>query len=320
MGQFHRPMNNKSPESVAQQFEIAGAWGDWCSGVHRNDSARYAGTVATARDMLNYAEKMAIAERERAEDAKLWYWGVSYGTVPGSTYATLFPDHIGRFILDGVVDVETYYKNRVSGLSQSDEAVSSFAKACLSAGQDKCAFYSATADDILKRMRDVVEDVRKDPVPVADPTISPVPILVTYEDLVFMLFALRYSPVQGFPLLAQIFAELEQRNGSSLARAIQAQPPTGVDYGGLIPCMDSHEVPGVYNISTMELREQHVEDENNQSHWVGDAWATVSLLCRKMDIVPPESQRFNGLPGANKISFPILFIVNTVDPITPIVG
>lgn len=318
--QFKRPINSKSPESIARQFEIAGAWGDWCSGVHRNESARYAGTAATARDMLNYAEKKAVAEGREAKEAKLWYWGISYGTVLGATYATLFPDRIGRLILDGVVDVEKYYKGATSGLSQSDEAVAGFAKACQAAGKDKCAFYYPTADEILKRMRSVLEDLRKNPVPVADPTISPLPTLVTYEDLVFILFAGLYSPIDGFPLLAQIFAELEQRNGSSLALAVQAQPPTGVDYGALIACMDNVKVNGVYNISTMAMWEQHVKDENDQSQWVGDSWATVSLLCRKMDMVPPESQRFHGVPGANETSFPILFIGNTIDPITPVVG
>ncbi|OAG11154.1 alpha/beta-hydrolase [Paraphaeosphaeria sporulosa] len=318
--QFHRPINSKSPESLARQFEIAGAWGERCSSVHRNDSARYVGTIATARDMLNYVEKRAVAEGQEVKVAKLWYWGISYGTVLGSTFATLFPDRIGRMILDGVVDVETYYKNNASGLSQSDEAVLSFAKACHTAGREKCAFYSSTTKDITKRMRNIIEDVRKDPVPVADLAISPVPTLITYEDLVFTLFVLLYSPVQGFPLLAQIFAELEQRNGSSIALTIQAVPPTGVDYGGLISCMDSVKVPGAYNISTMAIWEQHVKEENKQSQWVGDGWATVSLLCRKMNIIPPESQRFSGKLGANETSFPILFIGNTIDPITPIVG
>ncbi|KAF1365712.1 alpha/beta-hydrolase [Lizonia empirigonia] len=320
IGQFTRSINSKSPESVAREFEIAGAWGDWCSDVHRNGPAKYAGTVATARDMLNFAEKIAVAEGRKAEEAKLWYWGISYGTVLGATYATLFPDRIGRLILDGVVDLETYYQGAWGGLGQSDEAVLSFAKACHAAGKDKCAFYSPTADEVAKRMRSVLKNLRNDPVPVADPTVSPVPTLVTYEDLVLTLMAGVYFPLQGFPPLAQIFADLEQRNGSSLALTVQAQPPTGVDYGALIGCMDNAKLPGVYNISTMALWEQHIEDLNNQTQWVGDAWATVALLCRKMVIVPPASQRFLAAPGANETNFPILFIGNTVDPITPIVG
>lgn len=318
--QFKRPIDSKSPESIAREFEIVGAWGDWCSNVHRNDSAKYANTVATARDMLNYAEKKAVAEGKKPEEAKLWYWGVSYGTVLGSTYAALFPNRVGRLILDGVVDVDTYYQGAWGGLSQSDEAILSFTKACQAAGKEKCVFYSPTADEIAKRMRDVLQDLQKDPVPVTDPSISPVPMLVTYEDLVFTLFAGVYSPPKTFPILAQIFAELEHRNGSSLALAVQAQPPTGLNYGGLIACMDNIKVPGVYKITTMEMWEQHIQDVNNQSSWAGDAWASVALLCQKMDIVPPTSQQFLRKPSANETSFPILFIGNTVDPITPIVG
>jgi hypothetical protein len=37
-----------SPQSVAQLWALAGAYGDWCSAAHQNDSARYVGTSATA--------------------------------------------------------------------------------------------------------------------------------------------------------------------------------------------------------------------------------------------------------------------------------
>ncbi len=46
-------------------------------------------------------------------DERINYWGFSYGTVLGSTYADMFPEDVNRFIIDGVVDVPNYYK--VSG-------------------------------------------------------------------------------------------------------------------------------------------------------------------------------------------------------------
>lgn len=40
---------------------------------------------------------------------KLVYWGFSYGTLLGSTFSFMFPDRVGRVILDGVVDAGMSY-------------------------------------------------------------------------------------------------------------------------------------------------------------------------------------------------------------------
>lgn len=54
------------------------------------------GTVAAARDM-------DVLRALLGED-KLNYLGQSYGTFLGLTYADLFTDRVGRFVLDGVID------------------------------------------------------------------------------------------------------------------------------------------------------------------------------------------------------------------------
>ncbi|KAJ4300794.1 hypothetical protein N0V90_002882 [Kalmusia sp. IMI 367209] len=239
------------------------------------------------------------------------------GTILGVTYATLFPDRIGRLILDGVIDAEQWYTGNWGGLSQTDEAVIGFTRSCWAAARDKCAFYSPNEQELARRMRNVLENLRTDSVPVTDPTATVLPMLITYEDLVFILFSAVYSPLEMFPLLAQIFAELEQRIGSTSALTIQQHSTTAVNHGGLIACMDA---PERFNLSTINLWKQHIQDVNNESHWAGDAWASVPLLCRKMGIVPPISQQFHGVRSANNTNFPILFIGNTVDPITLTVG
>jgi pimeloyl-ACP methyl ester carboxylesterase len=40
---------------------------------------------------------------------KVLFWGFSYGTLLGATFATVYPNRIERMILDGVVDAEDYY-------------------------------------------------------------------------------------------------------------------------------------------------------------------------------------------------------------------
>ena len=68
------------------------------------------GTVETAHDL--------DALRRALGDPKLTYWGVSYGTVIGSTYAAIYPNHVRALVLDGSVDPWI----DLAGLSQSSVA------------------------------------------------------------------------------------------------------------------------------------------------------------------------------------------------------
>src|SRR5581483_9435533 len=53
-------------------------------------------TADTARDM--------DLIRQAVGDSQLSYYGISYGTMLGSTYAAMFPTHVRAMILDGVLD------------------------------------------------------------------------------------------------------------------------------------------------------------------------------------------------------------------------
>ncbi|MGW4430474.1 alpha/beta hydrolase [Streptomyces tendae] len=60
------------------------------------DVLPYVGTAQAAQDM--------DLMRQVLGDEKLHYFGISYGTELGGVYAHLFPEHVGRAVLDGVVD------------------------------------------------------------------------------------------------------------------------------------------------------------------------------------------------------------------------
>ena len=74
-------------------------------GAVMNETGRYIGTAFTARDIMQVVEATE-------PDGMLRYWGISYGTLLGSTLAALFPDKVDRMILDGVVNPHEYYQNR----------------------------------------------------------------------------------------------------------------------------------------------------------------------------------------------------------------
>lgn len=61
------------------------------------------------------------------QKSKIAYFAVSYWTVLGATFASLYPDHVGKMVLDGVVDAVDYYNlGWRANLYDADEAVDSF--------------------------------------------------------------------------------------------------------------------------------------------------------------------------------------------------
>lgn len=70
-----------------------------------NETGRLIGTAFTARDIMRVVDAIV-------PDKTLRFWGISYGTVLGSTLAALFPDRVDRMILDGVINPTEYYQGR----------------------------------------------------------------------------------------------------------------------------------------------------------------------------------------------------------------
>jgi len=117
----------------------------------------YVATANTARDM----------DRVRAglgEDT-IAYLGFSYGTFLGATYEALFPEHVGRFVLDGALDPERYTDGPVQHVREQtaafETALGRFLQAC-AAHQDVCGF---GGDDPAAAFDDLVAALDAAPIP-----------------------------------------------------------------------------------------------------------------------------------------------------------
>jgi pimeloyl-ACP methyl ester carboxylesterase len=115
-----------SPDSAAEESEVvrlSRLLGDRCAA--RNDGLlAHVGTRDVARDL--------DVLRGVLGEKKLDYLGKSYGTYLGATYAEMFPERVGRLVLDGVVDpaADTAALVRSQALG-FERALASFVDDCL---------------------------------------------------------------------------------------------------------------------------------------------------------------------------------------------
>ncbi|MFE3454636.1 alpha/beta hydrolase [Nonomuraea sp. NPDC059194] len=87
----------------------------------------YVGTVNAAQDM----DRMRLA----LGDAKLNYFGMSYGTQLGAVYATKFPKNVGRTVLDAPLDPSVSFEQRTLIQTKGfQQAYESFLKDCVEQG------------------------------------------------------------------------------------------------------------------------------------------------------------------------------------------
>jgi pimeloyl-ACP methyl ester carboxylesterase len=122
------------------------------------DVAAHVTTIETARDMD--VLRAALGESE------LDYFGASYGTKLGATYADLFPDRVGRLVLDGAVDVSL--SSRELSLQQAagfETALRAYVQDCVDSGD--CVL-GDSLDEGLATIKQLLDEIDAQPLPTDD--------------------------------------------------------------------------------------------------------------------------------------------------------
>ncbi|PLB50017.1 alpha/beta-hydrolase [Aspergillus steynii IBT 23096] len=314
---FYGEVANASPSSLATHLSAVQLYGKWCSEtLKENESAKYISTPAVAQDLLTFAKAEAKAAGKSDSDAKLWFYAMSYGTVIGSTFASLFPDHVGRLILDGVMDGEDYYNGEWRSHSKdSDAAILTFPEFCHQAGAEKCAFWGPSEKNITDRMDGLLANLKSKP-PIGDKSTA------TYSDLIYSLTISSYGPLKMFPMLAQGMAALEKGDGSAIASMgswLAAQSSN--DARALISCVDTY---GLASLTDLQSLTDYVSYLTGMSKYIGPAMAEIAprALCSdlKLDLLAGPSFKGSLPPSSSNTAFPIMFASNTIDPVAPLAG
>ena len=170
----------------ASADERASFWQDLPMPTTRQDERRYlAKTVELARrcgaqngELLAHISTADTARdldhlRRLVGDRQLTYFGASFGTLIGQTYANLFPHRVRAMALDGVIDPVASAAGTepvaASGLADTDRVYSQFLRLCEAAGPDRCAL--AGHGPVAPRVNQLLDRLRHAPIPApsADP-------------------------------------------------------------------------------------------------------------------------------------------------------
>ncbi|KAG4431992.1 hypothetical protein IFR05_012520 [Cadophora sp. M221] len=127
---------------------------------HGEDCARYMGgpldagphmtTATVARDLISILDAYANSQdgRRAVQDPRMLnYWGFSYGSMIGQTFASMFPSRLGRIAVDGVVDPDLYVTADINAIStiDQDKVFSTFFVYCHHAGPVLCPFHTGNS-------------------------------------------------------------------------------------------------------------------------------------------------------------------------------
>jgi len=150
-----------SPDDAAERAALMRGVQDVGRGCVADDAelAAHVSTVEAARDM--------DVLRSALGRVALDYVGASYGTKLGATYAELFPDRVGRFVLDGAVDVSATSRELSLGQARGFEtALRAYVENCVET-VDSC-FLGETVDEGLERISAFLAEVDAEPLQAGD--------------------------------------------------------------------------------------------------------------------------------------------------------
>ncbi|KAL5342130.1 TAP-like protein-domain-containing protein [Aspergillus crustosus] len=289
-------------------------------------------------ELYGYDPQQSLLARSKWKrgQEKLLYWGRSYGTVLGTTFATLFPDRIERMVLDGVVDANRYYSGTgPEPVADADAIFEKFALYCNEIGEE-CPFYASGGPTGIKETYKELENSLLNSSIAVLPSKTRGPEVVTWTDLKNVLRIAMYQPLAGFSFLAGVANDLAQGDGSRLAdfkagRRDPACPSEECRNSG--PWSSECRIPSaneMYASSAILCSDadymQAVDEQGFEEHWrslqgvsdtVGDYWAHTHLNCIGWSVKPKWT--IKGLVTGNT-SHPLLFVNNILDPVTPLIS
>ncbi|MCX4664684.1 alpha/beta hydrolase [Streptomyces uncialis] len=292
-----------TPDDRGEQDRLVGAFRTFAKGCESRSTRvlPHVSTEETARDM--------DILRAALGDRKLTYVGASYGTFLGATYAGLFPDRVGRLVLDGAMDpslpARRMNEDQTAGF---ETAFTAFAKDCVRRTTCPLGREAATAGAKLKAFLRALD---REPVRTGKPGRR------LGESLAMTgVIAAMYDEGAWPRLRSALTAGIDKRDGTGLLALSDGYYERGSDgeYGNLmfanaaVNCLD---LPPAF--TTPAEAAEAVPAFEKASPVFGEGLAWSALNCAYWPFGATGGPQRIEAKGAD----PILVVGTTRDPATP---
>lgn len=272
----------------------------------------YINTPQTAADMNSILD--AVGQQNMV------YWGFSYGTILGQTYATLFPERSERVIIDGVANNFDWYEGVLDSesLADSENVLSGFFDECIKAGED-CPLSSLakTKEELQDKVLSFTDELGEQPLDVY--VNNTVWGLLNRDSILGQaIFMALYKPANWYGL-ADRLAKLIQGNATDAFFA----------YGQI----------GAWNEDPMQEAYTHVSNNDGLTgpdHYPQDRQDLLDLILpfanesifgpfstsmyyARQQWRVPKTHKFVQTLGV-KTAHPLLILSTTFDPVCPLIS
>ncbi|KAF2721053.1 hypothetical protein K431DRAFT_320709 [Polychaeton citri CBS 116435] len=307
---------------------------------------QYMSTASVARDMLELAAQLStehalkhhvsqasdlatqqVLRPAEASSVKLIFMGASYGTFLGQTFASMFPENIGKMVLDANLDAENWVSRYEGSISDNRAGKLYFFQRCF-VGKSKCAFWRSEDSapvDIENRYIKVVENLRGSPVVAYSTTLSPA--VLTSSDLEWGFFMTTYQPLVFAPSFARILDAIEngrEPTGIFWHHQFPAPAETNPQYsdyvlhnGEITSAIHCSDGPDLTDTNMTDFKDFLNHTNGRFGLEAGAVQAEFKLSCWTWPSSLRTKWRYAGPFGSNK-SAPILFVNNRIDGATPL--
>ncbi|HZJ06750.1 MAG TPA: alpha/beta hydrolase [Nocardioidaceae bacterium] len=283
---------------VARLDQLTREFGEGCV-TRSGELARHISTLEVVKDID--VLRAALGERQ------LDYFGGSYGTLIGATYADLFPTHVRRMVLDGAIDPSLSTEQLALGQAHGFEiALRAYLQDCVDKGD--CLLGDSVAAGFA-RIKGLLQQLDANPLP-ASGARQLTEGLATFG-IIMPLYLKAY-----WPLLTMSLKQALGGNGAQLLALSDQYSRRGPD------AFTDNLMAALYAVNCLDHGDDYIPSSQVPSHFAdfdkasptfGRTFAYGLSTCASWPV--KSGNRMSALDAAG--APPIVVVGTTRDPATP---